>query len=80
VTVRVNFYAILKDYFSSSIDLDIDEIRTVSAFKELIVRINKESESVVFSCRIAVNNVITGDHVNFADGDIVDLLPPSSGG
>jgi len=80
VTVRVNFYAILKDYFSSSIDLNIDEIRTVSALKELIIRLNEDSGSVVTSCRIAVNNVIIGDNVHFADGDIVDLLPPSSGG
>jgi len=77
--VKIEFYAVLKDYFSSSILIEKKGDSIKELFDFLLTKY-PESQSVLSSVRVAVNNQFVTMDYKLKENDVVALLPPSSGG
>ena len=78
--VHVNFYAVLKDYFSSVREYAFTPGQNISDLRLLLKTDVPQSTEILSVCRVAVNNNIVADEYALKVGDVVDVLPPSSGG
>lgn len=77
--ITLEFYAALKDHFPGTLKVDeklsdVRELRRYLADRELSAAI------LLAQCRFAVNDTFVDDRYVFRDGDLVLVIPPSSGG
>ena len=78
--VKINLYAGLKDYFGQSQSLEISPDVTLGDLLAELIRKNSEATALLSRCRFAVNQEFVNESWKIKDGDIIDILPPSSGG
>lgn len=76
----VRMYAVLKDYFGESLQLDLEGGATIADIKESLAQKNPESSFILDKCRFAVNQEMAACAHIINNGDLIDVLPPSSGG
>ncbi|MDH4200247.1 MAG: MoaD/ThiS family protein [Spirochaetia bacterium] len=80
MNVIVNMYAALKDYFPDSIELSVEAGSKISDIQTALIARNPESRSLLDQCRFAANHEFMSRDAIITDGNVVDILPPSSGG
>jgi len=80
MNVLVHNYAALKDYFASEMEVTIHPGGCVADLVGVLIEKNPSSEKLLHKCRVAVNEHITNQNHRLSDRDMVDILPPSSGG
>lgn len=78
--LEVRVYGILKDSFTPRRSI---ELAPSASLEDLRLGLAEESEKAtqtLYSCRAAVNGAfVDWGHVA-ANGDVIDIMPPSSGG
>jgi molybdopterin converting factor subunit 1 len=82
VAIRLLFFAALRDVtghaeFSLPLPQGVD---TIAALRSWIVGRFAQLEAQLPSVRFAVNEVFVEDEHTLADGDVVALIPPVTGG
>jgi len=77
--MRVTVYAILKDYFDSSFNLE-ENISSVEELKNKLAQIKPQSAAVLNACRFAVNDEFVNLDFKIKEDDSISILPPASGG
>ncbi len=78
IVVRV--YGVLKDSFAPEQTIECSEGLSLGELRERLIQKNKSAAGVLFQSRAAAQ----GNFVDWSycpvQGEIVDLMPPSSGG
>ena len=77
--MRVTVYAVLKDYFDSSFNLE-ENLSSVEELKNKLEQIKPQSASVLNASRFAVNDEFVNLDFKIKEDDSISILPPSSGG
>lgn len=77
--MKIHVYAGLKDYFQPEFELEgvarnTDELRT------LLLAINDKAETILASCRFAVEEGFIDNQFKLNENDTIVIIPPSSGG
>ena len=76
--MKVTVYAVLKDYFEQS--FDIDKVSSVQELKKKLEEIKPSAAPVLSACRFAVNDEFVDLNSKIRENDTVSIIPPSSGG
>ena len=76
--MKVTVYAVLKDYFEQS--FDIDKVSTVQELKKKLEEIKPSAAPVLNACRFAVNDEFVDLDFKIKEDDSISILPPASGG
>ena len=71
-------YAVLKDYFEQS--FDIDKVFSVQELKKKLEEIKPSAAPVLNACRFAVNDEFVNLDFKIKEDDSISILPPASGG
>ena len=77
--ITLEFYAALKDHFPNPMEVgeqlsDVRMLRTYLTDKQL------SASTLLAQCRFAVDDTFVDEGYAFRDGDLVLVIPPSSGG
>jgi len=81
VTVRVRFFAILRDLAGvAEVPLELDEGATVARATEALLKWFPALREHLPRCAFAVNRAYVKPDVSLNDGDELALIPPVSGG
>ena len=76
--MKVTVYAVLKDYFERS--FDIDKVSSVQELKKKLEDIKPSAAPVLNACRFAVNDEFVDLDFKIKEDDSISILPPASGG
>jgi sulfur-carrier protein len=76
--MKITVYAVLKDYFDTS--FDIDKVYSVQELKKKLEEIKPSAASVLNACRFAVNDEFVDLDFKIKEDDSISILPPASGG
>ena len=76
--MKVTVYAVLKDYFEQS--FDIDKVFSVQELKKKLEEIKPSAAPVLNACRFAVNDEFVDLDFKIKEDDSISILPPASGG
>ena len=76
--MKVTVYAVLKDYFEQS--FDIDKVSSVQELKKKLEEIKPSAAAVLNACRFAVNDEFVDLDFKIKEDDSISILPPASGG
>ena len=78
--MKVQLFAMLKDYFKEELTLDPTCIHQASDVIHTLSDLNPEASAILKRCRIAVEmKFVLGDYKLNAH-DTISIIPPSSGG
>jgi len=77
--MKIQFYAILKDYFSSQLEVD-QPLVSVEELNDFLIGKNPSSKEIMDCCRFAVNDTFVDKNFQLHQHDVISILPPSSGG
>ena len=77
--MKVTVYAVLKDYFDPSFQLD-EKLTSIEALKNKLEQIKPQAAAVLNSSRFAVNDEFVNLDFKIKEDDSISVLPPSSGG
>ena len=77
--MRVTVYAVLKDYFDSSFNVN-ENISSVEELKNKLEQIKPQSAAVLNASRFAVNDEFVNLDFKIKEDDSISILPPASGG
>lgn len=77
--MKVQVFAGLKDYFQREFEVSSD-ITNTQQLIEFLINSKPESAGLLRSCRFAVNDEFIEQHHKLDRHDIIDIIPPSSGG
>lgn len=77
--MKIHVYAGLKDYFQPEFEL-AGEVRNTDALKARLLAINAEANSLLATCRFAVEEGFIDNQFKLKENDTVIIVPPSSGG
>lgn len=78
--ISIQNFAILKDYFSSLLELEVSDTATVADAIQQLKVLNPKATKVLDSCRVAVDEALVDQEFGLKEGSTLFLLPPSSGG
>ena len=76
--MKITVYAVLKDYFEQS--FDIDKVSSVQELKKKLEEIKPSAAPVLSACRFAVNDEFVNLDFKIKEDDSISILPPASGG
>jgi sulfur-carrier protein len=79
MSVQVQVFAVLKDYFKTEFELE-SPIVTIEELKGEMEKMNPSSKKILQACRFAVNDQFVTQDYKLNEHDKVVVLPPSSGG
>jgi molybdopterin synthase sulfur carrier subunit len=78
--MKIQMFAVLKNYFKEEMVLDATDIYVVSDLIAKLSMLNPDAAMVLKRCRIAVAlNIVSGNY-KLKEDDIISIIPPSSGG
>lgn len=77
--MKVTVYAVLKDYFDPSFQLD-EKLTSIEALKNKLEQIKPQAAAVLNASRFAVNDEFVNLDFKIKEDDSISVLPPSSGG
>lgn len=77
--MKIESYAIAKDYFGSSFELH-EAVADLASLKSLLAQRNPAAASLLQKTRFAVGDEFIGDDHLLKQTDIISIIPPSSGG
>ncbi len=78
--MKINVFAILKNFYDESFELNNAQILSVSDLKNELIKINPSAASLLNSCRFAVNEEFVSEDFQIKVNEQIYILPPSSGG
>jgi sulfur-carrier protein len=76
--MKVTVYAVLKDYFDPS--FDIENISSIEELKRKLEEVRPSAAPVLQACRFAVNDEFVNLDFKIKEDDNISILPPASGG
>ena len=77
--MRVQVYAVLKDYFEKEFEMD-EPIQSIMDLNATLIRRNPVAKKVLNISRYAVNDSFVDHDYQLNNNDIICIIPPSSGG
>ncbi len=78
--MKVQVFAMLKDYFNEELILDAEGIGNASDLINKLAVLNPDAAAILKRCRMAVEmKFVSGDYKLNAH-DTISIIPPSSGG
>ena len=77
--MTIHTYAVLKDFFDKEFVID-DAVTTIESLQQLLMSKKPAAENVLSSCRFAVKDEFVNNDFILQPGDIIHIIPPSSGG
>jgi molybdopterin converting factor small subunit len=78
--ITINAWAGLKDYFDGSFPVEFQKESSIDDLRTWLKNKTPESSSLLNNCRFAINQELVETHSAMCHGDVIDILPPSSGG
>lgn len=78
-TMRVQVFAVLKEYFDKEFELD-ENIHDMPALKKRLIQFNPEAAAILNICRFAVKDEFIDNDFQFQVNDTIYIIPPGSGG
>lgn len=78
--MKVQVYAMLKDYFNEEMTMDSTGIYNASDLIGKLSELNPKAEAVLKRCRVAVEMKFVSGNYKLNTHDIISIIPPSSGG
>ena len=78
--MKIHVFAILKDFYSESFEIDGKGIESIEDLKHQLSNINKSATQILESCRFAVNEEFVKGNYQLKEDEHVYIIPPSSGG
>lgn len=76
--MTIKLFAVLKEYFEEA--YEVRDIKTIGALRTHLVEINPDAQTILNSCRFAINNHFVPLDTSLNDQDTIFVMPPSSGG
>ncbi len=76
---KIQVFAVMKDFFLPEFGLE-ETVTSISELKQALLNLNPASESIISSCRFAVNQEFVDESFVFQQHDTISIIPPSSGG
>lgn len=80
ISVRVHFYAQLRDFFGDSVSLELPAESTIFSILEKLKGQNALAADWLKVSRVASEDTFLGEHEKISEGGSYYMLPPSSGG
>jgi sulfur-carrier protein len=77
--MKIHVYAGLKDYFQPEFEVE-GEARNTDELKTLLLAINGKAETMLNSCRFAVEDGFIDNEYKLKSHETIVIIPPSSGG
>ena len=77
--MKVTVYAVLKDYFDPSFDIE-ENFLSIEELKKKLEEIKPSAVPVLNACRFAVNDEFVNLDFKIKEDDSISILLPSSGG
>lgn len=77
--MKIHVYAGLKDYFQPEFEIE-GAARNTDELKGLLLAINDKAETILSSCRFAVEEGFIDNQFKLNENDTIVIIPPSSGG
>ena len=78
--IEINTFAVLKEHFPSSFELEVNNIYTIAELKNELCKISPSASAMLNSSRFAVNEIFVNDSTIVSEYASVFIVPPSSGG
>jgi sulfur-carrier protein len=78
--VKIKVFAVLKDYFDTDFELDVNEGLKVADVIDIIMIRNTMALPVLRKCRVAINENFVQTDYNVQENEELFIIPPSSGG
>ena len=75
----VKLYAVLKDYFPATLDLNLN-MTAISELKEALEHQNPSAKALLGLSRFAVDDAFVSLDYKLTGMETVSVIPPSSGG
>ncbi|HXD78914.1 MAG TPA: MoaD/ThiS family protein [Puia sp.] len=69
----------MKDYFQPEFEI-VGVARNTDELKGLLLAINDKAETILSSCRFAVEEGFIDNQFKLNENDTIVIIPPSSGG
>lgn len=80
MTIKVQVYARLKDYFESEMTLDLEDGLTIKELVNYLNKFNPLAKDILAHSRIAVDESYADPSQQLKAQDKILIFPPSSGG
>lgn len=77
--IKIKTYAILKDYFTAQINLNLG-FKNIDELKAYLIVQNPAAKEILNLSRFAVEDTLVNTDYNLSGDENVSIIPPSSGG
>jgi sulfur-carrier protein len=78
--MKVQVFAMLKDYFDEEMTIDATSIEDTSDLMRKLSELNPKAEAILKRCRVAVEMKFISNDYKLKAHDTISIIPPSSGG
>lgn len=79
-TLKVQVFAVLRDYFPSPISIVLPEKATAKMVLDELSKLRPEAAGIIRKCRVALTDTILDHGALVGENGEIYILPPSSGG
>ena len=80
MNISVRVFAMLKDFYSPQLSLELPDEATAGELREKMLALNPKAEKSLSLCRMALGTEFIQNDRILHDGEEVCFLPPASGG
>ncbi len=77
--ITLEFYAALKDHFPASMEVG-EQLGDVRALRTYLTDKQLSASTLLAQCRFAIDDTFVDDGYALCEGEVVLVIPPSSGG
>ncbi|WP_295648753.1 MoaD/ThiS family protein [uncultured Mucilaginibacter sp.] len=77
--MKIQVFAVLKDYFDKEFELGA-EVGDIASLQSELVRLNPSAKGILQLCRFAVYDEFVDNDFRIEKNDTICIFPPSSGG
>lgn len=77
--MKIQVFAVLKDYFDKEFELGA-EVGDIASLQSELVRLNPSAKGILQLCRFAVHDEFIDNDFRIEKNDTICIFPPSSGG
>jgi len=77
--MRIQVFAVLKDFFKKEFELKVN-VRTISELRVQLGQMNPSAVPVLKRCRFAFQDEFVNDQYVLTGNEHIVVIPPSSGG
>ncbi len=77
--IQIQVFAVLKDHFKPTFEIEIKE-STIEDLKTELIKQSPASSKILQACRFAINENFVSLDYKLKENDKIAIVPPSSGG